>query len=282
MRRDNAFTLIELLVVIGIIALLVGILLPVLGSARENARSMQCLSRIRQLAQASYMYINDYDGALPPHNTIDPKLEDPLAPGAGANLAWCWAQIAGDLEFAFQNGSVSRYLQDVTVMAGCPSWETPADAIDWGKTTPFFSAFALPMVVHYGYNGRMMGVQRPSDPANWVPYRIENLATPSKAILFADSGKPSTDLDPGADFAVWPEWELQPAADDDLGRVLAGNTVHGRHYGGERANVSWADGHASTQEITEAFSSTNQAALDLGTLDPDPSDGASNEWWDHQ
>ncbi|MEM9251779.1 MAG: prepilin-type N-terminal cleavage/methylation domain-containing protein [Planctomycetota bacterium] len=63
-RHNQAFTLIELLVVISIIALLIGILLPTLGAARESARNSQCLSNLRQLSVASANYTTDNKGYL--------------------------------------------------------------------------------------------------------------------------------------------------------------------------------------------------------------------------
>ncbi|MEM6749555.1 MAG: prepilin-type N-terminal cleavage/methylation domain-containing protein [Planctomycetota bacterium] len=63
--RAPAFTLIELLVVIAIIALLIGILLPVLGAARESARNAQCLSQFRQMGIAAVNLSGDNDGHLP-------------------------------------------------------------------------------------------------------------------------------------------------------------------------------------------------------------------------
>jgi prepilin-type N-terminal cleavage/methylation domain-containing protein/prepilin-type processing-associated H-X9-DG protein len=69
LSRRRAFTLVELLVVIGIIAILIGILLPVLGQARERARRIACLSNMRQLAIAWTMYANVNKGLIPSADT---------------------------------------------------------------------------------------------------------------------------------------------------------------------------------------------------------------------
>ena len=78
-RPRRGFTLIELLVVIAIIALLIGILLPALGTARLQARQTVCIARLQHLGVGLTMYLQDHDRTLP-------QATYPPFPGAPARV----------------------------------------------------------------------------------------------------------------------------------------------------------------------------------------------------
>jgi prepilin-type N-terminal cleavage/methylation domain-containing protein/prepilin-type processing-associated H-X9-DG protein len=82
-RRPQAFTLVELLVVIGIIAVLIGILMPALSRARRQANLVQCSSNMRQVSMGLLMYIQENKGRCPPAGI-------PPLPGIYPR-GWWWA-----------------------------------------------------------------------------------------------------------------------------------------------------------------------------------------------
>ena len=76
---NRAFTLLELLVVVAIISLLAALLMPALKNARDQAKSIKCMSNLKQLGQAYAMYADDNDDAVAP---------SPSPPWSGAYPEW--------------------------------------------------------------------------------------------------------------------------------------------------------------------------------------------------
>jgi prepilin-type N-terminal cleavage/methylation domain-containing protein/prepilin-type processing-associated H-X9-DG protein len=97
-RGDRAgkrgFTLVELLVVIGIIAVLIGILMPTLSRAREQGRNARCLSNLRQIGQAMNMYTAENKGFICPASV---QWFDP-GPKAGRGES-SWATLLVSLKY---------------------------------------------------------------------------------------------------------------------------------------------------------------------------------------
>ena len=95
-RRQRAFSLVELLVVIGIIALLIGVLLPALSKARRASRSVACKARLSQIGGAVQMYLNENRSKYP----LSPSLPS-VNPNQYANIPQCLGKYVGDVKEVF-------------------------------------------------------------------------------------------------------------------------------------------------------------------------------------
>jgi prepilin-type N-terminal cleavage/methylation domain-containing protein len=84
-RRAGGFTLIELLVVIAVIAILAALLLPALGAAKRKARSIKCLSNMRQWGIALTLYMDSRRDEFPYEGNFSDDIDQGKNRGAWFN-----------------------------------------------------------------------------------------------------------------------------------------------------------------------------------------------------
>lgn len=111
------FTLIELLVVIAIIGILVSLLIPVLGKARESARKAVCTSNLKQLSMHLFIFTDDNDSHFPP--------------SAENNVSWD-DQINYDLTDTQKNQKKFEVASAPAAILGDKTMLCPSDTSDYG------------------------------------------------------------------------------------------------------------------------------------------------------
>lgn len=173
----TGFTLIELLVVISIVAILIAILLPALGNARDATRSVSCLSNQRQLGVMFNTYANDFEGIIPP-TTHRPF--DPAAAGEGFNGYRYWLQQLAEYGGASQEDPDQLKLYCPTFpeefIVGFRGTYAMNQLMSSHSTGSYQNKFTRPA---YNYTGTV------STPSRY--FDMFQVPTPSKMYLVSDT-----------------------------------------------------------------------------------------------
>ncbi len=249
MRRP-AFTLIELLVVIAIIALLIGILLPTLGAARDASRAAYCLNNIRTMQLAHWMYLEAHDGEF-----IDVGLAHG---GVGTDEAGSWIVTLAE----FYDADLARR---------CPSDNSPHWPIDQdGAGEPVPESENTLRLTSYGVNNYLTSVAPavtdPDRPSSILRYRnINQVQSPSATIQFLEMAERGPFA--GSDHPHVENWHIPGLP--DASPALAAQNLETNQHGGEasswkaKASYGFLDGHAAIMRFDEVYTD-----LDRNLFDP--------------
>ena len=156
------FTLIELLIVIAILAILAGLLLPVLSSSRDRARLAQCISNIRDLTLMHNLY----------------------ADASGGYFCPAWDTSFSSWESSSNHrgpGILARVVPETSAASGrvfeCPS----------AKSTLYTNLSWTARYAGYGLNYLLSFSSPSASPPNYRPCRITQVKNPSKLVMLSDA-----------------------------------------------------------------------------------------------
>jgi prepilin-type N-terminal cleavage/methylation domain-containing protein/prepilin-type processing-associated H-X9-DG protein len=136
MRRcTRAFTLIELLIVLCVIAILAGLLLPTLATARAKARAVVCLSNLKQIDAAVLMYTQDYDERFP---TVGRSVQDYGNPETGDMVVRVQPYLR-DYQVFFCPDRTATYGTDTWTDAKAYSWNPQKRELGYGSNFGLWS-----------------------------------------------------------------------------------------------------------------------------------------------
>ena len=166
-RRMSIFTLVELLIVVSVIAILMALLLPALGKAVEQARSMSCRSNLRQVGAGWSMYANDHGDVCVFRFT---KTD-------GQNVAWTYPLVSG--KYVAKSVMMCPARNRIFSNLGSPEfydrfWKDP----NAGLKNPTESGWSVPDygINHYfrRFRSRAWRIERDGRQTFLIPYAIQN------------------------------------------------------------------------------------------------------------
>ncbi|MEM7680994.1 MAG: DUF1559 domain-containing protein [Planctomycetota bacterium] len=236
-RAQHGFTLIELLVVIAIIALLIGILLPVLSAARETARTVKCSAQLRDIGIAVQAYEDDFQ-RLPINGYQSAPGVKPVQTGPDGKIAR-WPNLINPYYGQdTKGGSTNVY--------GFEHYKCPVNIAEQGaQNNP---------VGTYGYNGWFRGEAFPTNPftnpQQFTWSSREEISNPSELPFFGDTGYKDTDADGDSGGLSMAFTGPHGIAEELYGWTDPVGTTNDRgpspnHNGS--TNYLFADGHVETE-----------------------------------